>query len=246
MNSWKSDPSRKRLAWQTTGKGEFFYEQVMEEINSRAKPPVTILDIGCGGGFHHRTDLQTNIGERCQHFLGIEPDPSAKINPRFESIHQGEFKNTKIADRSVDIAYAVMVLEHVERPQEFFGELARVMAPGGTFFGFTVDARHWFSRASTLLERTHLKDAYLYMLQGERGVERYKNFPTAYLCNTPKDLERSLGQHFEVDCISLHKIGQLDYYFPKVLHGLGHLLDRVSVNGPFNGSCLAVRAQRKA
>jgi SAM-dependent methyltransferase len=246
MNSWNTDAAAKKAAWQKTGKAEFFYSLVMEEIDGRATPPKTILDIGCGGGFHHRSDLQDNIGARCEHFLGVEPDPEAKINPRFESVHKGVFNKTKIADRSVDIAYAVMVLEHVENPQEFFGELARVMAPGGTFFGFTVDARHWFSRASTLLERTQLKNVYLRVLKGQRGVDRYENFPTAYRCNTPGDLQRSLGGQFDVDCISLHKIGQLDFYLPKALHGVSHLLDKGSVNGMFSGSVLAVRAQRKA
>ncbi len=245
MNPWKTDLQRKQAAWQVTGKAEFFYDLVMEEIHSRAKPLGTILDIGCGGGFHHRSDLQDHIGSHCLHFLGVEPDPEAKINPRFELVHRGVFKDTPIADRSVDIAYAVMVLEHVENPQEFFAELGRVMAPGGIFFGFTVDARHWFSRASTVLKLTRLKYAYLQALQGQRGLERYEDFPTAYRCNTPSDLQRAMGSQFEVDCISLHKIGQLDFYLPKALHGLSHLLDRGSVNGMFSGSVLAVRAQRR-
>jgi SAM-dependent methyltransferase len=246
MNHWKNNTSAKQESWQKTGRAEFFYEQIVEEIQNRKIRPSAILDIGCGGGFHHRSDLQESLGSMCDRFIGVEPDPEAKIIPRFDYVHKGLFTNTGIPDASIDVAFAVMVLEHVESPQEFFAELSRVMKPGGVFFGFTVDARHWFSRASTFLEKTHLKEGYLRLLKGRRGVERYENFPTAYRCNRPNDLQRDMGNNFDIDCVSLHRVGQLDFYIPSLLQPISHLLDRASVSGRFSGSCLMVRAERRA
>jgi SAM-dependent methyltransferase len=235
---------QKREVWKKTVKAEFFYQLVIDEIDRRQDTPLAILDIGCGGGFHHRADLQANIGARSSRFIGIEPDPEAKIISKFDKVHRGMFHQTPIESRSVDLAYAVMVLEHVEKPTEFFAELERVLAPGGVFLGFTVDARHWFSSASSFLEKSGLKEAYLRVLQGRRGIERYENFPTAYRCNKPRDLEREVPKGFKLETLSLHKVGQLDYYFPKLLHPMSHLMDKLTLACNLPGSCLVVRIER--
>jgi SAM-dependent methyltransferase len=235
----------KRLVWQKTVKAEFFYQLVMDEIDRRPEKALTILDIGCGGGFHHRDDLQANIGARSSMFIGIEPDPEAKIIPNFNKVHHGMFHKTPIEDKSVQLGYAVMVLEHVQVPSEFFAELDRVLAPGGVFLGFTVDARHWFAAASSLLEKSGLKEGYLRFLQGRRGIERYENFPTAYRCNKPRDLEREVPKAFKVETLSLHKVGQLDFYFPRWLQPLSRVVDRITMACNLPGSCLVVRIERK-
>ena len=58
------------------------------------------------------------------------------------------------------------------------------LLPGGVFWGVAVDARHPFALASTLLAKLRMKDLYLNWLHGERGSNRYENFPIFYRANT--------------------------------------------------------------
>jgi SAM-dependent methyltransferase len=243
MNDKLQFESQVKQSYKTIGKAEFFYEIVKSEILSRGdKKPVT-LDIGCGGGFHHRDDLQASLGGMSSKFIGVEPDPEAKIIDKFSSVHHCSLEDAPITPGSIDVAYSVMVMEHVTHPTAFFERLHTLLADGGVYLAFTVDARHWFSKVSTAMESTGVKDFYLNKLKGKRGSERYENFPTAYLCNTPRQLEKLGGDKFSINTVSLHKLGQMEYYLPKILHSASRGLDRLtmSLNAPGSGLLIVAR-----
>lgn len=231
-----------RAMYNTSTRANTFFQMIMDEISRIGTPGgVSILDIGCGDGFHHDVDLQRRIGQQASSFVGVEPDASTPVDPIFTTVFRTDLESAGIELESIDIAYASMVLEHVVNPPAFFSKLHAVLKPGGVFWGFTVDSRHWFAAASSLFEKYSLKEKYLRLLHGRRGEDRYSNFPTSYLCNTPRQLERIGASFASVETLSLHKAGQLDFYFPSLLHPAVRLLDKVTVKADWPGSVLVVR-----
>jgi 2-polyprenyl-3-methyl-5-hydroxy-6-metoxy-1,4-benzoquinol methylase len=106
------------------------------------------LDIGCGHGFDGDGDLQRSLAEQANRFIGIEPDTQIQPPAYFTEVHPCTFEDAPLAPDSVHAAYSAFVLEHVEQPALFWRKLHGCLAPGGVFWGFTVDARHPFSAVS--------------------------------------------------------------------------------------------------
>ena len=237
---------RYELAWE--GPGEFFTQLIIDDLDSlgtSARP--TVLDIGCGGGLGGAQIWQLHIATRASQYIGVEPDEAAEPAPVFSRVIQDTFEKAPLEPASVDLAYAAMVLEHVRRPSDFFAKLAEVVRPGGVFWAFTVDCRHYFSWFSQLFGVLHLKDRYLDRVRGRKGVSvaRYENFPTFYRCNSPWALGRVGGTAFTLQTWSLHRIGQLDRYVPYRLRRFSRMADRVIMGARLPGSVLVARMVRR-
>jgi SAM-dependent methyltransferase len=216
----------------------------LAQMKSAGRSDLVALDIGCGHGFDGHPDPQRLIGEQCTRLVGIEPDKDIKIPDFFSETHYCTLEESSIAPNSVDVAFAVMVLEHVTDPDAFVARLHKVLKPGGVFWGFTVDARHWFSLASNFLARTKLKDKYLTSLHGSRGEERYENYPVAYKFNRPDDIARYTKNFAHTDVMSLWKKNQTGYYFPGALKFVGNGLDALWGTVSSKGSVLVVRMEK--
>jgi SAM-dependent methyltransferase len=175
-------------------------------------------------------------------YLGVEPDPEVSPGDHVGELHRCLFEDAPIPAGSVDVAFAVMVLEHLPDPQRFWDKLYTVLASGGVFWGLTLDARHWFCQASLWAERLRVKDAYLSALMGKRGAERYENYPVYYRTNSPRQIARLARRFRACDFINFAREGQLEGYLPRVLHPLARRLDRAAIRGGRPGTLLAVRA----
>lgn len=230
------------------GPGEFACRLILDDLESlgTAAAP-TVLDIGCGGGLMGAAIWQQHIAMIAGRFIGVEPDAQMQAAPVFTTLMGSCFEAAAIEPASIDLAYAAMVLEHVADPQAFFAQLARVLRPGGVFWAFTVDRRHYFSWASQLLGGLKLKDRYLDVVRGRKGqsLARYENYPTCYRCNSPAALRRLAGPNFSLQTWSLHRIGQLDGYMPYRLRRLSHLADRAIMAAGLPGSVLVARMLRR-
>lgn len=203
---------------------------------------LTLLDIGCGIGFDNDPAIQRSLAAVAGRFVSVEPDPLVPLEPLFSEAHRCLLESAPLKEDSVDLAFAVMVLEHAADPQVFWDKVHAVLRPGGVFWGFTMNARHWFVVASRLAERLRLKDWYLSRLHGRRGGERYENYPTYYRTNAPAQVRRLTGRFRELTLLDFDRIGQCDYYFPARLRWLGHGLDHAARLAGFPGAILAVRA----
>lgn len=235
-----------RLA--SRGPGAFYAQLILDDLSTPGAPPrPTVLDIGCGGGLMSEVVWQHHIALRAGRFLGVEPDANAQPAPVFEQVFRGTFEQAPVDPASVDLAYAAMVIEHVPQPRAFFDQLARVLRPGGVFWAFTVDRRHYFSWASQLIDALHLKDGYLDRVRGRKGEHgaRYDNYPVFYRCNSPAVLARLAGDDFTLQTWSLHRVGQLDGYVPYRLRRLSRLADRVVIRAGLPGSVLVARMVRR-
>jgi SAM-dependent methyltransferase len=215
---------------------------ILEDVNALGPGP-TVLDIGCGDGFDGELELQRMIAKTSGRFIGVEPDTGIDLGDHFSESHRCFLEDAHIAPGSVDLAYAVMVLEHLKSPQPFWDKLHTVLKAGGVFLGLTVDARHLFSRLSLWTGRLRIKDLYLDLVLGRAREEaRYKNYPTYYRSNTPGDLARVASAFQRCECVNFARVGQWSPYLPTRLRGFADSLDRRSLRNGRLGTLLIVRA----
>ncbi|QGJ70298.1 Class I SAM-dependent methyltransferase [Planctomycetales bacterium 10988] len=228
---------------QGASRRELFADCVAESIRAFPEPP-TVLDIGCGLGFDGSRKIQEELAKISGKYWGLEPDPEIAAPEYFDTWHPYLLEEAPLEKNSVQVAFSVFVLEHVEDANRFWQKIYDTLSPGGVFWGFTVDARHYFRRASQMLESCGFKDWYLTRLKGKRGEDRYANYPTWYRANSPQQLARDASMFSQLDWGSLHRVGQLDFYFPKKLRFASHLLDRVTLATGRPGSIFVVRLQK--
>jgi SAM-dependent methyltransferase len=220
-----------------------FRDMILDDVRPDSKR-LTFLDIGCGRGFDGDVPLQESIARVAGRFVGIEPDTTVQPGSYFNEVHACLFEDAPLPAGSIDVAYAIMVLEHLAQPQRFFDKLSDVLAPGGVFWGLTVDARHWFCRWSRWFDRLHIKDMYLRMLLGRRGDERYENYPVFYRSNSPEQVRPLTGRFRGCDFLNFSRVGQCSSYFPRPLRPFVDAWDRRSVRRNRPGVLLAVRVQK--
>ncbi len=238
---WNDHLSRYRAGeW----RARIFRDLILTDIR-RSNPGPTILDIGCGDGLDGSLPLEQSIAEKAGQFIGIEPDPSVGLGDHFTETHRCLFEECPLESGSVNIAYAVMVLEHLPHPQAFWDKLHHVLTDGGVFWGMTVDARHLFCRLSLWTGRLRIKDLYLNRVLGETpGEGRYRNYPTYYHSNTPPHIARLARKFRECECMNFSRIGQWEYYLPRSLRPLAAWIDERDIRTGRPGTLLIVRAQK--
>jgi len=202
----------------------------------------TVLDIGCGRGFDDEPGLQRSLAVESGAYLGVEPDAGIGPDPAIDRLFACPFEEAPIEPGSVDLAFCVMVLEHLERPEAFWAKLREVLRDGGVFWGFTIDSRHWFARASALLKRLSVKDHYLSALHRGGDVEPYENYPVFYRSNTPEAVARLAADFRLVRAENLHGPGQLDYYLPAPLRPIARWVEGLRRRRGRPGTLLAIRA----
>jgi SAM-dependent methyltransferase len=228
-------------------KGEWrdriFRDMILDDVRPEGKG-LTFLDIGCGHGFDGDVPLQESLARVAGAFIGIEPDTAVRPLPCFTQVHACLFEDAPLAPGSIDVAYAIMVLEHLAEPQRFWDKLHAVLAPGGVFWGLTVDSRHWFCRFSRGFDRLGIKDVYLRFLIGRRGQERYENYPVFYRSNSPEQIAPLVRQFHSHEFHNFARVGQCNGYFPAPLRPFVSAWDRRALRKNRPGTLLAVRVQK--
>ncbi len=239
-DSWSSYTSRYRHGeW----RAPIFRDMILADARTLGDD-LTFLDIGCGQGFDGSLPMQISLAETSGRYIGIEPDPNVSPGSHVDDVHCCTLEDAPLEAGSIDLAFAVMVLEHIQNPESFWRKLHKCLAEGGIFWGFTMDARHIFCTVSRWSEALGAKNMYLNVLRGRRGVQRYENFPTCYRANTPEQIETHTHQFAKRDFINFFRVSELDYYVPRPLRPLSHALAwmRMVVGRP--GSILAVRLEK--
>jgi SAM-dependent methyltransferase len=226
-----------------TWRDRIFLDLLLEDIRARGPRP-TVLDIGCGHGLDGNAELQQEVARHAGRFLGVEPDAEIRLHECFTEAHHCLLEDAPIAPGSVDVAYCVMVLEHLPRPQVFWDRLHALLADGGVFWGMTVDGRHPFSTTSRLMEVLKLKGVYMDLLLGKRGVERIENYPTFYRSNSPEVMARLGGRFRDVQCHSMNRPGLFASNFPRPLRPAVDLLERGRMRRGRPGILLLTRAEK--
>jgi SAM-dependent methyltransferase len=133
------------------------YEDLCDRIALRALLPAgggQLLDVGAGfgrlvdeyAGFGHVTlvDASPSMIEAARERVGA--------NPRV-TILQADATDLPVASGSIDVVVAVRLILHVRNPEIVFGEVARVLRPGGLFVLEFPNRRHLLARLRYLARR---------------------------------------------------------------------------------------------
>jgi SAM-dependent methyltransferase len=88
-----------------------------------------------------------------------------------------------------DVVLSIYVIEHVSDPAAFAAASARVLRPGGDWFGLTLNVRHYFGGTTWAMSRIGAADWLLHRLEGDR-VGHEHHFPPEYRLNSVRALRR--------------------------------------------------------
>jgi SAM-dependent methyltransferase len=142
-----------------------------------------VLDVGCGGGKMLRTISEHRRGAT---LLGCDVEEPTDINGDFTFAPlDGATGLLPYEDASADAALVVDVLEHVERPEDVLGEIARILRPGGRLLAFVPaegEPISWFSAFRAVL--------------GQEVYVRTKGHINSF---THDEIDRMLADRFVVD-----------------------------------------------
>ncbi len=152
-----------------------------ERILARLGPTTELLDLGAGAGIVPAMDFRGRAGRVC----GVDPDPRVAENPYLDEGRVGVGEAIPYPDQSFDLVFADNVLEHLERPDLVFAEVARVLKPGGRFLAKTPNAWHYMPLIARLTPH-----GFHQWVNRWRGRAEVDIFPTRYRANTPGTLER--------------------------------------------------------
>jgi SAM-dependent methyltransferase len=116
--------------------------------DSYARPVARVLDLGCGAG--DSVDLFRSLSANTG-WVGVDIADSPEVASRRRT--DAEFvtfdgERLPFDDSSFELVYCKQVLEHVRRPDMLIREVARVLAPGGSFAGSTSQLEAFHSRST--------------------------------------------------------------------------------------------------
>ena len=156
---------------------ELFRTEILKVVSRESK----VLDLGAGAGVVE----QMNFRGRARRVCGIDPDSRVEENPYLDEAKIGQGESIPYADGTFDVVIADNVLEHLEHPKRVFREAARTLRPGGLFLVKTPNKWHY---VPTLARCTpHWFHQLINRLRGRHDTD---TFPTRYVANTPRALER--------------------------------------------------------
>ena len=216
--------------------------QDMMELNKNSDS--VVLDIGCGRGIDGDYEVQKSLSNYAKEYIGLEPDSDIQLGDFFNKEYRTILENAPIEKNYVDVAFAFMVLEHIKEPKIFLNKIYNILKPGGVFWGYTVDARHWFALGSMLTERLNIKETYMKLLHGERSKDRYENYEVHYNLNKPSQIYELTKKFSVTEILNFYQPGLIDYYFPRKLKWIGRLLDRMFHFFGIPSSTIAVRIKK--
>lgn len=147
-----------------------------------------LLDLGAGRGGKSDMDFRG----KCRFVAGVDPDEAVTSNPFLDEAKVMVPPHYRIPypDESFDVVVSNSVLEHVTDMNGFFGEVSRVLKPGGLFVGKTPNRNHYVATAARFTPHRFHR-----FYNERRGREGRDTFPTVYACNTKRAIVSSASAH---------------------------------------------------
>lgn len=198
-------------------------------VQSLLKPDMVVLDVGCGRGAT-ADRLEEHPWERCRIFkgacrwvIGIDVDMAGQENTFIDEFRPIQGDTWPVDSASIDLLISNAVVEHLEKPDQFFAECARVVKPGGFMCIRTTNRWSYAAIGAAMIpNRYHAK--VVGMLQ--RGRQEKDVFPTHYRANTIRAMKRLLRKHGFHGCVYRH-ISEPNYLgFSRWSYAIGVRLHR--------------------
>ena len=167
------------------------YDRFSDVIHEYVRGGDTMLDAGCGSGrvFQYRFDEH----QRPRLIFGVDMTDEPRGNGNIDAAARADLAALPFAAETFDIAISSHVAEHLTQPERVFGELARVLKPGGRLLVLTPNKWHYVTLSAALMPHSfHLK------FNQSRGVDAHDIFPTVYRANTAQRL-RALYERAGLD-----------------------------------------------
>jgi ubiquinone/menaquinone biosynthesis C-methylase UbiE len=122
-----------RPGWRPSG------EQLEALVRSRLTERSHVLDLGCGRG-----GVVELFWRDVKLAAGLDPDVPSLAEHRAPGmpVIRGRGEQLPFTDESFDLIVCLWVLEHLERPEEVFREVRRVLRPHGHFVFLTPNLRN--------------------------------------------------------------------------------------------------------
>ena len=152
-----------------------------ERILAHIKPDSTVLDLGAGAGIVSQMNFKGLAGKVC----GVDLDPRVVDNPMLDEGRVSDAGEIPYGDGLFDVVISDNVLEHLDAPLAVYGEVARVLKPGGVFLFKTPNKWHYMPTIARLTP--HGFHQFVNRLRGRAEVDTY---PTRYRTNTKGDVLR--------------------------------------------------------
>jgi 2-polyprenyl-3-methyl-5-hydroxy-6-metoxy-1,4-benzoquinol methylase len=110
----------------------------------------TVADVGAGRG-----ELTERLVPYAHQILMLDDydEPNKPANAQFVKADLNDFWN--LPDNSVDFAFSLEVIEHIENPRHFMREMKRIIKPGGYGFVSTPNNLNLFSRLNFFIKNEH-------------------------------------------------------------------------------------------
>jgi len=218
QNELREQYRQERPGWQPAT--ELYANLVHDNLESKS----FLLDLGCGRG-----GLVEQLGHPLDRAIGLDPDwPSlvehrlASERPPFSRV-AGISQNLPFSGNCFDLIFSSWILEHLSQPADDFGQIGRVLRPGGVFVFITPNARHPLAGLNRLFGRfSQVQDMILPKFYGRSPADA---FPAFYRANSRTDLER-LAQEGNMKLTQLHAVADPTYLaFTPSLYRLACWLD---------------------
>jgi len=154
-------------------------------------PGVPVLNVGAGANV---SGALRPLVRREPYLVGVDPDAAIGANASLAERHRMSLEEFAVANAGrFDVVLSVYVAEHVTRPAAFAAASARVLRPGGEWFGLTLNVRHYFGAATWATSRIGASDWLLRRVAGNRLVHEH-HFPPAYRMNSVRALRGLCAQ----------------------------------------------------
>ena len=109
-------------------------ESYLEPLIAAVPPTASLLDVGCGSGL-----LLERLLPRPGATIGVDYSPAMltearqNLGPRADQVdfRLGYLEHLPVADGSIEVTVASMVLHHIAQPMSALQEIFRVLKPGG-------------------------------------------------------------------------------------------------------------------
>ena len=123
-------------------------------------------------------------------------------------LHHCDLGAMPIEDGCIDVTMARSVMEHVTDPTRVYGEIHRVLKPGGRFIFLTANLWDYASIIAKLIpNRLHP-----WIVRKTEGRDERDVFPVAYRTNTRGAVEK-LAKQTGFEIVSFRYLGQYPSYF---------------------------------